>query len=144
MACYGAALVPDERTELAVEERVKPASRSSFSARRGHRRRSSSWARHRPDQLRLSPWIPTNLRRLGYTDVTADRILRDPELIGFPLNFLIAALYGLWSTKTIVLAALAFAPKRAHAASEAITAQEFESATAAETRMRRPQVGPAR
>lgn len=38
--------------------------------------------------------------------MTADRILRDSALIGFPLNFLIAALYGLWSTKkTIVLLA---------------------------------------
>jgi putative MFS transporter len=38
-------------------------------------------------------WLPTNLRRLGYSGVTADRILRDAALLGFPLNFLVAYLY---------------------------------------------------
>jgi len=51
-------------------------------------------------------WIPSNLRELGYTEVTADRILRDSALIGFPLNFVVAWLYGCWSSrKTIVLLA---------------------------------------
>ena len=49
-------------------------------------------------------WIPSNLRELGFGEVTADRILRDAALIGFPLNFLVAYLYGFWSSqKTIVL-----------------------------------------
>lgn len=53
-------------------------------------------------------WIPTNLQRLGFTEVTADRILRDSALIGFPLNFAVAFLYGFWSSKktTILLAGL--------------------------------------
>lgn len=38
-------------------------------------------------------WLPTNLRHLGYSDVTADRVLRDAALIGFPLNLLVAYLY---------------------------------------------------
>jgi putative MFS transporter len=38
-------------------------------------------------------WLPTNLRHLGYSGVTADRLLRDAALIGFPLNFLVAFLY---------------------------------------------------
>lgn len=51
-------------------------------------------------------WIPSNLQKLGYTEVTADRILRDSALIGFPLNFAVAWLYGFWSSrKTIVLLA---------------------------------------
>ncbi len=51
-------------------------------------------------------WIPSNLRRLGFTEVDADRILRDSALIGFPLNFLVAWLYGAWSARrTIVLLA---------------------------------------
>jgi putative MFS transporter len=51
-------------------------------------------------------WIPSNLRKLGYTD--ADAILRNAALIGFPLNFVIAWMYGFWSSKKtiIVLAAL--------------------------------------
>ena len=51
-------------------------------------------------------WIPSNLRKLGYTD--ADAILRNAALIGFPLNFLIAWMYGFWSSKKtiIVLSAL--------------------------------------
>ncbi|MDP8927013.1 MAG: MFS transporter, partial [Actinomycetota bacterium] len=44
------------------------------------------------------------LQKLGFTEVTADRILRDSALIGFPLNFLVAWLYGVWSSKkTIIL-----------------------------------------
>jgi len=47
-------------------------------------------------------WIPSNLRKLGYAD--ADAILRNAALIGFPLNFVIAWMYGFWSSKkTIIL-----------------------------------------
>ena len=47
-------------------------------------------------------WIPTNLRKLGFTE--ADAILRNAALIGFPLTFLVAWLYGFWSSrKTIIL-----------------------------------------
>jgi putative MFS transporter len=51
-------------------------------------------------------WIPSNLRKLGYTD--ADAILRNAALIGFPLNLVIAWMYGFWSSKKtiIVLSAL--------------------------------------
>lgn len=49
-------------------------------------------------------WIPTNLRKLGFNE--ADAILRNSALIGFPLTFVVAALYGLWSSKkTIILLA---------------------------------------
>jgi putative MFS transporter len=49
-------------------------------------------------------WIPSNLRKLGFNEVTADRILRDSALIGFPFTFLVAWMYGFWSSKkTIVL-----------------------------------------
>lgn len=52
-------------------------------------------------------WIPTNLQKLGFTEVTADRILRDSALIGFPLNFVVAWMYGFWSSKkTIAVLAL--------------------------------------
>jgi len=35
--------------------------------------------------------------------VTAAKILRDSALIGFPLNFPIAWLYGFWSAKKTIL-----------------------------------------
>jgi putative MFS transporter len=48
-------------------------------------------------------WIPTNLRRLGFAEVTADRILRDSALIGFPFTFIAAWMYGFWSSKKTVI-----------------------------------------
>ncbi len=57
-------------------------------------------------QYGFQQWIPSNLQKLGYDEVDASKILRDSALIGFPLNFPIALLYGYWSSKkTIVLMA---------------------------------------
>jgi putative MFS transporter len=44
-------------------------------------------------------WIPSNLQSLGFTEGEASRLLRDSALIGFPLNFVVAGLYGFWSSK---------------------------------------------
>lgn len=53
-------------------------------------------------QFGFNLWIPTNLRMLGLTE--ADAILRNAALMGFPLTFVVAAMYGFWSSKrTIVL-----------------------------------------
>jgi putative MFS transporter len=38
-------------------------------------------------------WLPSNLRALGFSGVSADRILRDSALLGFPLNFVVALCY---------------------------------------------------
>jgi len=52
-------------------------------------------------------WIPLNLQRLGFDEVTSSTILRDSALLGFPATFLIAALYGFWSSKkTMILLGL--------------------------------------
>jgi putative MFS transporter len=52
-------------------------------------------------------WIPTNLQELGFDQVTSATILRDSAIVGFPLTFIIAWLYGFWSTKkTMVLLGL--------------------------------------
>jgi putative MFS transporter len=52
-------------------------------------------------------WIPTNLQELGFDEVTSATILRDSAIVGFPLTFVIAWLYGFWSTKkTMVLLGL--------------------------------------
>ena len=46
-------------------------------------------------------WIPTNLRKLGFAE--ADTILRNAALIGFPLTFLVAWMYGFWSSKKTII-----------------------------------------
>jgi putative MFS transporter len=52
-------------------------------------------------------WIPSNLQHLGYSQADSFGILRNAALIGFPLNFVIAWMYGFWSSKrTIVLLTL--------------------------------------
>ncbi len=52
-------------------------------------------------------WIPSNLQRLGFDEVTSATILRDAALLGFPVTFLIAWLYGFWSSKkTMILLGL--------------------------------------
>ncbi|WP_433601871.1 MFS transporter [Nocardia sp. CA-135953] len=48
-------------------------------------------------------WLPTNLRSLGFTGVTADKILRDSALIGFPLNFLVAYCYHRSTKWTLIM-----------------------------------------
>jgi len=58
-------------------------------------------------QYGFQQWIPSNLQKLGYNEVSASKILRDSALIGFPLNFPIAFLYGFWSSrKTIIIMAV--------------------------------------
>jgi MFS transporter, putative metabolite:H+ symporter len=47
-------------------------------------------------------WIPSNLRKLGYTD--ADAILRNASIMGFPLNLLVAWMYGFWSSRKTIVA----------------------------------------
>ncbi len=49
-------------------------------------------------------WIPSNLVKLGFSEVSSARILRDSAILGFPATFLIAWLYGAWSSKkTLIL-----------------------------------------
>ncbi len=108
MERYGAEVVADERTDLAVEELVKPRFSQLF-------RRPFQSVTAVVMLLALGVglvsfgfqlWIPSNLQKLGFPEVTANRILRDSALIGFPFNFLVAWLYGFWSSrKTIVLLA---------------------------------------
>lgn len=54
-------------------------------------------------QFGFQQWIPSNLQKLGYDEVNASKLLRDSALIGFPLNFPIAFLYGFWSSKKTIL-----------------------------------------
>lgn len=52
-------------------------------------------------------WIPSNLQHLGYSQADSFGLLRNAALIGFPLNFVVAWMYGFWSSKkTIILLTL--------------------------------------
>lgn len=58
-------------------------------------------------QFGFQLWIPSNLQHLGYTQANSFSLLRNAALIGFPLNFVIAWMYGFWSSKrTIILLTL--------------------------------------
>lgn len=49
-------------------------------------------------------WIPSNLQHLGFSTSDSFAILRNAAIIGFPLNFAVAWMYGFWSSRrTIIL-----------------------------------------
>jgi len=105
MARYNATIVEEKHSELEVEQQVR-----------------SGWA-----QLFAGPflglsgvvalfglgvglvtfgfqlWIPSNLQRLGLDEVTSATVLRDSALLGFPATFVIAWLYGFWSSKKTMI-----------------------------------------
>ena len=106
MKRYGAVIVPEPRSQLAAESLAG----------------SGMGQLLRPPFLRATIvvvllglgiglvsfgfqlWIPSNLQKLGLPEGEANRLLRNSAIIGFPLNFLVAWLYGFWSSKkTLIL-----------------------------------------
>jgi len=106
MARYGAVAIEDEHAELDVESRV---------ANRWHELASPQFLGMTLVVASLALgsglvlfgfnlWIPTNLRKLGFTE--SDAILRNAALMGFPLTLVVAWMYGFWSSrKTIIVLA---------------------------------------
>jgi MFS transporter, putative metabolite:H+ symporter len=108
MERYGAAVVEADESELDVEEEVHGGFAQLF--RRPFTGLTAVLVALALGigvvQYGFQQWIPSNLQRLGYGEVDASKLLRDSALIGFPLNFPIALLYGFWSSrKTILLMA---------------------------------------
>jgi MFS transporter, putative metabolite:H+ symporter len=108
MERYGAVVVEDDRSELQVEERVK----GRFSQLLTGPFAGLSVAILLLGigigvvQSGFQLWIPSNLQQLGFTEIDSSRVLRNSALLGFPLNLVIAYLYGFWSSrKTIILLA---------------------------------------
>lgn len=108
MQRYGAVVVEDDRSELQVEERVK----GRFAQLLTGPFTGLSVAIILLGigigvvQSGFQLWIPSNLQALGFTEVDSSRVLRNSALLGFPLNLVIAYLYGFWSSrKTIILLA---------------------------------------
>lgn len=106
MARYGARIIDEAQSEAAAETTVKDRWGQLVSPR-------FVWRTLVVGCLALGSglvlfgfnlWIPTNLRKLGFAE--ADAILRNAALMGFPLTFLVAWMYGFWSSrKTIILLA---------------------------------------
>lgn len=48
-------------------------------------------------------WVPTNLQRIGLSELGSDYVLRNSALLGLPLTVLVALLYGFWSSKKTVI-----------------------------------------
>jgi putative MFS transporter len=106
MKRYGAAIVEDKESALAIEKGLS---------------RDFGQLLKRPflgltaaivllalrigmTQYGFQQWMPSNLQKLGFSPVRSSEIRRNAALIGFP--FSIALLYGLWSTKKTVLLVL--------------------------------------
>lgn len=54
-------------------------------------------------QFGFQLWIPSNLQRLGLSEAGSYQVLRNAAIIGFPLNFLVAWMYGFWSSKRTII-----------------------------------------
>jgi putative MFS transporter len=54
-------------------------------------------------QYGFQQWMPSNLQRLGFSEVNASEILRHAAIIGFPFSLPIALLYDFWSSKKTIL-----------------------------------------
>jgi putative MFS transporter len=108
MRKYGATIV-ETQSELAVERDLKQGVRLAFS---------------KPflgltavvvllglsigtTQFGFQQWMPSNLQRLGFSEVNASEILRNAAIIGFPFSVPIALLYGFWSSKKTVILMIA-------------------------------------
>ena len=104
MARYGAVVVEEKESELELESNVKN-QWSELASRQFLGMTLVVGCLALGSGLVLfgfNLWIPTNLRKLGFTD--SDAILRNAALMGFPLTFVVAWMYGFWSSKkTIIL-----------------------------------------
>lgn len=105
MERYGAAVVQEEHSELEVEAEVKGRFSTLLSSRFAGLTAVVVLLAVGVGmvQFGFQQWIPSNLQKLGFKEVDASKILRDSALIGFPLNFPIAWLYGFWSSKKTIL-----------------------------------------
>jgi putative MFS transporter len=109
MARYGAVVVEETHSELEVEDRVHRGWGQLFT---GPFRGLSIVVTLFGLGVGLVTfgfqlWIPSNLQKLGFDEVTSATILRDSALLGLPATFVIAGLYGFWSSKkTMILLGL--------------------------------------
>ena len=106
MARFGATVVPmPEASELAVEERIQ--SRFSQLLRRPFAGLSAGLGLYAVAfglvQFGFLLWLPSNMRALGFEAAAADSLVARASLLGFPVTFLAALLYAVWSSKKTLL-----------------------------------------
>jgi putative MFS transporter len=104
MERYGAVVVQDTESELEVERSVKGRFASLFTGPFGPLSLVILLLGIGVGmvQFGFQQWIPANLQGLGLKEVDSFKILRDSALIGFPLNFPIAWLYGFWGARRTI------------------------------------------
>ncbi|MGH9166712.1 MAG: MFS transporter [Acidimicrobiia bacterium] len=99
---FGATIVEDEQdAELAVEETIE--SRFTQLLKRPFGGLSLGLGLYALAfglvQFGFLLWLPTNLRKAGFDVASADFLVAKASLLGFPITFLVALLYGFWSSK---------------------------------------------
>jgi putative MFS transporter len=109
MERYGAVVVEDKESDLAVEKNLSAKWSQLFS--REFLALSSVIVLLAlsigATQYGFQQWMPSNLQKLGFSAVHSSEILRNAALIGFPFSIPIALLYGFWSSKKTVLLVMA-------------------------------------
>ncbi|SNT60938.1 MFS transporter, putative metabolite:H+ symporter [Asanoa hainanensis] len=105
MRRYGAVIIEDTESELVVEKNLHGNFRQLFtgpfiglSAALVLLALSIGMT-----QYGFQQWMPSNLQKLGFSEVASSELLRNAALIGFPLSVPIALLYGFWSSKKTVI-----------------------------------------
>lgn len=105
MRRYGAKIIEDETTNLNVEEKVQDRLIQLFQP--PFRKITTAVILLALGvgfvSFGFQLWIPSNLQNMGFSEAEANYMLRDSALIGFPLNFLIAWMYGTWSSKNTLI-----------------------------------------
>jgi putative MFS transporter len=109
MERYGAVVLVEKASELDVERRLSGRFRQLFSGPfLGLSAAVVLLALSiGTTQYGFQQWMPSNLQRLGFSQVTASQILRNAAIIGLPLSVPIAVLYGFWSSKKTIIGLIA-------------------------------------
>ena len=109
MARYGAVLVEEKESDLAIEKDLHAKWKQLFS--KEFVALSSVIVLLAlsigATQYGFQQWMPSNLQKLGFSAVESSKILRNAALIGFPFSIPIALLYGFWSSKKTVMLVMA-------------------------------------
>jgi putative MFS transporter len=102
---YGAAIVEDSEPELAAEEDLRQSYFQLLRRPFGGPTLAITCLAVAVGLLTygFQFWVPTNLQRLGLTEVNSANVLRNSALFGLPLTAVVAVLYGFWSSRKTII-----------------------------------------
>lgn len=107
MRRYGAAIVDDGRAEPATAQETRTQWRFADLVRKPFLGQTVAVAGVAISVGLLTFgfqfWVPTNMQRMGFSEMGSNYMLRNSALLGLPLIVLIALLYGFWSSKKTVI-----------------------------------------